>query len=130
MKCLLDTHILLWSLLQPERLSIRTAEALQDTGNELWISPISIWEILLLAEKQRIVVASADTEAWIRDVLARVPLRQAALNHEVSLKSRSVDLEHVDPADRFIAATATVYDLILLTEDERLLQSTQLHTMH
>lgn len=62
--------------------------------------------------------------------LARVPLREATLNHEVALRSRSVDLKHEDPADRFIAAAALVYDLVLLTEDERLLQSTQLHTLH
>lgn len=129
MRYLLDTHILLWSLLEPDRLSARARDALQDMGNELWISPISLWEIALLAEQQRLVIESGDPESWIRDLLARVPLKEAPLNFEVALRSRTVDLAHQDPADRFIAATALVYDLVLLTADERLLQCAQLRSL-
>ena len=130
MRYLLDTHILLWSLLEPDRLSAPLSDALQGTGNELWISPISLWEISLLAEKQRIVFESGDPESWIRDVLAQVPLKEAPLNCEVALRSRTVELEHQDPADRFIAATALVYDLVLLTADARLLRCQQLRSIH
>ena len=48
MKLLLDTHIWLWSVLEPHRLSRRVAKALQDSSNELWLSPISIWELIVL----------------------------------------------------------------------------------
>jgi len=129
MRCLLDTHILLWSLLEPERLSGQLAAELGDPRNELWISPITIWEISLLAEKGWIAIDSPSRESWMRDVLVRIPLKEAALNHEVALRSRTVDLEHQDPADRFIAATALVYDLVLMTSDERLLGSGQVRTM-
>jgi PIN domain nuclease of toxin-antitoxin system len=47
MKLLLDTHIWLWSLLEPRRLSGRVAKALADSRNELWFSPVSTWEILI-----------------------------------------------------------------------------------
>ena len=49
-----------------------------------------------------------------------MPLREAPLTREVASASRSLDLPHEDPADRFIAATAMVYDLTLVTADERL----------
>ena len=62
-------------------------------------------------------------------MLARAPLREAPVNHEVALQSRSIDLKHQDPADRFIAATALVYDLVLVTADKRLLESEQVRTM-
>ena len=129
MRWLLDTHILLWSLLEPDRLSGQLATELENPQNELWVSPISVWEIALLAEKKRILVESPDVEKWIREVLSRTPLKEAPLNHEVALTSRTVDLEHQDPADRFIAATALVYDLVLITQDERLLRSTQVRTI-
>ena len=54
-----------------------------------------------------------------------MPFKQAMINHEVAIQSRLVDLPHQDPADRFLAATAMVYDLILVTADLRLLSSKQ-----
>jgi PIN domain nuclease of toxin-antitoxin system len=45
-------------------------------------------------------------------------------NHEVAIQSRRVDLPHRDPADRLLAATAIVYDLTLVTADDRFLGST------
>jgi hypothetical protein len=54
MKSLLDTHIWLWSVLEPRRLFRRVAEALQDSHNELWVSPMSAWEILMLCRKNRL----------------------------------------------------------------------------
>ena len=49
MKLLLDTQIWLWLALEPERLRPEVAERLSDPKNELWLSPISVWEVLLLA---------------------------------------------------------------------------------
>ena len=120
MRLLLDTHILLWSLLEPERLSTRVAEALEDPANELWLSPITTWECLLFAERGRVALRP-DPPTWIRDQLARLRPREAPINHEVALHSREIYLPHQDPADRFLAATAAVYDLTLVTADTRLL---------
>lgn len=129
MKLLLDTHVLLWGLLEPERLSRRAALELEDPDNELWLSPVSAWEIAVLAEKGRISIEDPDPGEWLRKVLSCAPLREAPLNLEVALQSRSVDLRHQDPADRFIAATALVYDLVLVTADRRLLESEQVRTL-
>jgi len=67
MKLLLDTHILLWGLLEPERLNRRVAAELQNPQNEIWLSPISVWEIMILAEKGRIVL-EPDPASWVRTV--------------------------------------------------------------
>ena len=119
MKLLLDTHVILWSAAEPERFPQDIAMELENESNELWFSPISIWEILLLAEKQQIILR-ADHEKSIRKMLQKLPLREAVINHEVAIQSRYVDLPHQDPADRFLAATAMVYDLTLVTADRRL----------
>ena len=119
-KLLLDTHVFLWSLLEPQRLAERTAQELEHPDNELWLSPITIWEVMLLAEKGRIRLDSAP-EAWIEAVLATIPFKQAPMTHAVAMKSRVITLPHQDPADRFLAATAWVYDLTLITADRNLL---------
>jgi len=122
MKLLLDTHVLLWSLLDPAKLTRQVAIELENPSNELWLSPISIWEIIILAEKGRVVL-DADPVTWVRDVLRKIPVKEASLNYEVSIQSRMLDLSHEDPAGRFLAATAVVYDLTLVTADERLIVS-------
>jgi len=127
-RLLLDTHIWLWSLLEPNRLKKRVAIELEKPSNELWLSPISIWEMLILVEKGRILL-DRHPEEWVRNVFRKVPFKEAPLNHEVAIKSRALDLSHNDPADRFLAATACVYDLILVTADERMVHSTDINIL-
>lgn len=119
MRLLLDTHIWLWSLLEPSRLGRRTAAALDNPANELWLSPISVWETLMLAERRRVVLLP-DAERWVRANLERLPIREAPLNAEVAMASRALAIPSDDPADRFVAATAHVYELTLVTADVRL----------
>lgn len=120
MKLLLDTHIWFWSLAEPSRLSRRVARELGDPENEVWLSPISVWELIVLAEKGQVRLDS-EPAAWVREALRRVSLKQAPLSYEIAIESWSVELPHQDPADRFLAATARIYDLTLVTQDERLL---------
>ncbi len=122
MKLLLDTHVILWSAAEPERFPQDITMELENESNELWFSPISIWEILLLAEKRRIIL-EADHEKSVRKMLQKLPIREAVINHEVAIQSRFVDLPHQDPIDRFLAATAMVYDLTLVTADSRLIDA-------
>ncbi len=128
MKLLLDTHIWLWALLDPERLSANVRDALQSGENELWLSPVSVWEATLLAERGRVRVTS-DAQTWVRQLLDAMPRREAPLTHDVAIMSRQLTLPHQDPADRFLAATARVMGLTLVTADERLLTTTEYDVM-
>jgi PIN domain nuclease of toxin-antitoxin system len=127
-RLLLDTHIWIWSLLDPAKLSRRVRAELESPDNELWLSPISSWELLVLIEKGRVEVDKESVQ-WVTEASRAVALREAALTHEVAVESRVVDLPHQDPADRFLAATARVYDLTLVTSDERLLGSRRISTL-
>ena len=118
-KYLLDTHIFLWSLLDPSYLVKQVANELDDAGNELWLSPITTWETIILSEKGRVQLDAPPIE-WMNDVLSTLPFQEAAINHEVAMQSRAIHLPHQDPADRFIAASAKVYNLILVTADRHL----------
>ena len=126
MRLLLDTHIWLWSLRDPERLSRRLVRELDDPENELWLSPVSTWEALLLYAKGRIEVPG-DLAEWL--ALATQNLREAPLTREIALAAHRLPWPHPDPADRFLVATAQILDLTLVTADARLLGLGDIRTL-
>jgi PIN domain nuclease of toxin-antitoxin system len=121
-KLLLDTHIWLWAQLAPNNLVRRVTKAIESQANELWLSPISIWELVLLVEKRRVDL-NAEVGAWVAQALINAPIREAPLTTEVALETRRIQLPHDDPADKFLVATARVFQLTLVTADTRLLAS-------
>lgn len=127
-KLLLDTHIWLWYLLGNERLSTQLQITIPAATTELWLSPISIWETLLLAEKGRISL-QPNPVAWVDLALNTLEIREASLNHHIAILSRQIELPHQDPGDRFIAATAVYYQLTLATVDTNLTGSSWLQTL-
>jgi PIN domain nuclease of toxin-antitoxin system len=118
---LLDTHIWIWSLLAPEKLSRRVVKSLEAADVDLWLSPISIWELVMLVERKRVLL-DRPVDQWVHDAMTQAPLREAPVTHEIALESRTIILPHGDPADRLLAATARVLNLTLVTADERLLR--------
>jgi PIN domain nuclease of toxin-antitoxin system len=119
LKLLLYTHIWVWSALQPGRLSTRVARQLINPANEIWLSAVSVWELRLLHDKGRVKLVP-DAVTWIQDNLTRLNIREAPLTFEVALAISSMNLPHNDPADGFIAATAKVFGLTLVTADDQL----------
>jgi PIN domain nuclease of toxin-antitoxin system len=122
MRLLFDTHVWLWTLRDEDRLSNATRALLDDQANERWLSPVSVWEVLLLAEKKRMTM-DAEPRIWVARAIARTYAQEASMTHAIALESRLVDLPHADPADRFLVATAKVLDLHLVTADEKILRS-------
>jgi PIN domain nuclease of toxin-antitoxin system len=125
LKLLLDTHVWLWTLQDPARLGKRVRKELRDPANELWLSPISTWEALTLHAKGRIHL-HGNLDEWV--VRATAPLKEAPLTHEIASAAQRLPL-HRDPADRFLAATAQVLKLTLVTADNRLLGLGEIATL-
>ena len=117
MNLLLDTHVWIWSQLEPARIGKHLARELSASGNELWLSPVSVWEALTLMRKGRVQVD--DPIAWVERAASQ--MREAPLTQEIVRTSFALPLSHADPADRFLAATARVLRLTLATADQRLL---------
>jgi PIN domain nuclease of toxin-antitoxin system len=114
---LLDTHIWIWSKSDASRIGKRLAVELSDIHNELWLSPVSVWEALTLMQKGRIRMENP--MAWVER--AADQMREAPLTQEIVRTSFALNLPHADPADRFLAATAKVLKLTLVTADRKLL---------
>jgi len=118
---LLDTHIWFWYLIGSDRLPTGLRDLLDMPQQVSWLSPISVWEVGMLAARGRIRL-HAELRQWVVQARQQLPLQDALLNPEVALTSREITLPHRDPADHFIAATTIVYDLTLLTVDQHLTQ--------
>jgi PIN domain nuclease of toxin-antitoxin system len=126
LKLLLDTHIWLWSVLEPDRIGARTLWELESPANEKWFSPISAWELLMLVSKGRMHLDLAAPE-WIAQSTVR--LREAPLTTRIAVESRQIRIPHQDPADRFLVATAKVLGLTLVTADRTLLGISEISTL-
>jgi len=66
--------------------------------------------------------------SWLAEALERVPLKEAPLTYEVAIQTSELAFAHRDPADRFLAATALVYGLTLITVDPDLVEAEWLPT--
>src|SRR5579863_10070539 len=99
---------------------------MRNPENERWLSPISVWEALILHDKGRIHLAG-DLGDWVAKATA--PFLEAPLTHEIARISRTLPLPQHDPADRFLAATAKVLDLTLVTADAKLLGLGEIATL-
>ena len=126
MKVLLGTHIWLWALHAPSPLNPRVRAELSNPANELWLSPVSTWEALLLNARGRIRL-TVNLAEWLAQATA--PMLEAPFTHEIVLAAQQLPLPHRDPADRFLAATAQVMDLRLVTSDDHLLRLGTIRTM-
>jgi len=113
-------------LQDPKRLGRRVQQELRNPENELWLSPISTWEALTLNAKGKIRLPR-NLADWV--ARATAPMREAPLTHEIALAARQLVLPGQDPADRFLAATAQVLDLTLVTADHDLLGLGEIATL-
>ena len=102
MKFLLDTHIWIWSAVEPDRLKANVVRALDDENNELWLSPISIWELSVLVKKQRIEL-DEELEVWVKKALSHAKFREAPVTNDVVFEVSRLRFSHRDPADAIAA---------------------------
>lgn len=128
MKLLLDTHIWIWALVQPTQLSTKVRRALRQPNNELYLSPISIWEANHLHRRGRLRLKQP-FEVWVQQALENAPLREAPFTQAVALSALRIELPQPDPGDVFLAATAITMGLTLVTGDEQLIGCSQLTVM-
>ncbi len=119
MKLLLDTHIWIWGASGSKQLASRVLRELENPENELWLSPISLWELVMLFERGRVAL-DQDLDGWVSSALRAFPLHEAPITNDVALETAKVSLPHRDPADRLLVATARVFDLTLVTADRQL----------
>lgn len=118
MKCLLDTHALLWSLFEPQNLSSRVRGLLLDENNDILVSPVVFWEISLKYSKGKLElegVTPGELPEYVAnsgfDILPLAP-SDAATFHALPKTA------HKDPFDRMLVWQAIRNGLTLISKDK------------
>jgi PIN domain nuclease of toxin-antitoxin system len=120
MKLLLDTHIILWAAGQPDRLSDTARRMLLDSGNALFFSAASLWEIVI---KRNIGRDDFKVDpSRLRKLLVINGYSELAVNTEHVLRVDTLPLIHKDPFDRILIAQARSEGMVLLTVDAAVIQ--------
>jgi len=122
---LLDTHIALWLDCGDDRLHSSTRLLIDrcwQSGGTIYLSAVTAWEIALLVDTRRIEL-DIPIEAWITRFLERSGIEPVPLGRRSASRSYLLHhLEHRDPADRLLIATAIELGCPLVTYDERILR--------
>lgn len=116
MNLLLDTHVLIWWLADPGRLSERARSAIGDGGNIVFVSAVSVWEMAIKSALGKLRRPD-DLEAQMkRERFEELPIRHAHAQAVGDLR-----LLHRDPFDRMLIAQARAESLTLVTDDAKVL---------
>lgn len=113
---LLDTHLILWAALFPERLPKKARQLMNQAGNTLYFSTASIWEISIKLTRPRNDL-EIDVRQWRAGLLDN-GYQELAINSLHAISVQDLPDIHKDPFDRLLLAQAMREDLTLVTADE------------
>jgi PIN domain nuclease of toxin-antitoxin system len=120
---LLDTHVVIWSVIDDPRLGAHARKLIGDSkrSEPFHVSAITSWEIAMLVKKGKLELGQT-AQTWLRKAMQNPVWRSVPIDSTIALES--VDLPgtfHNDPADRFIVATARLNYFALITADKAIL---------
>jgi PIN domain nuclease of toxin-antitoxin system len=114
-RLLLDTHIVLWAAISPDRLSKRAQSLLREESNELVYSVASLWEIVIKSGLNR-ADFKVDPRALRRGLLENDYI-ELPVTGQHALATDALPWIHRDPFDRLLIAQAIVEGITLVTAD-------------
>jgi PIN domain nuclease of toxin-antitoxin system len=121
MKLLLDTHIFLWYIAANPLLSADTRDLIRDPDHQVYLSPVSFWEILVKHQLGKLPLPE-QPEIYLSRQRARHGLDSLALDEASVQRLTSLPSHHRDPFDRLLICQALEHGLTLITVDEAILQ--------
>jgi PIN domain nuclease of toxin-antitoxin system len=112
---LLDTHILLWTLVDPDKVPGPMRRLLEDSGNRVWFSAVSIWEIAIKHSLGRDDFPVEPATIW--KAARETGLEELAMTAEHAVGVDALPWLHRYPFDRLLVAQARVAGMKLLSLD-------------
>ncbi len=115
MRLLLDTHTLLWTLGEPASLGSRARDAIEDEGNDVFVSAVSVWEIAIKRALGKLAAPDDIVAGIASQGFSPLPISL----HHADLAG-ALPRHHADPFDRMLVAQAEAEGLTLVTRDARM----------
>lgn len=116
---LLDTCAFLWLASKPEKLSRKAKAICNDSANEVWLSDVSVWEIVLKHGAEKLDLPETP-RIWVSVQRGLLGLAKLELHESALYLSGELPDVHRDPFDRLLAAQAIERGMTLLSPDEPL----------
>ena len=116
MRLLIDTHVLLWAVGAPERLSDTARETLSTAGHQVAIGTASLWEIAIKVSRGRLDLA-ADWQAAIERGRMHMGARWLTVEPTHCGRVATLPWHHRDPFDRMLIAQALCENMTLISKD-------------
>lgn len=116
MKLLLDTHIFLWYISADPRLPATSRAAIQDPGNDCYLSVASVWEAVIKASLGKLPLP-LPAEEYLPRQRERHGIASLAIEEADVAQLARLPWRHRDPFDRLIVSQAIRHDLVILSED-------------
>jgi len=116
-KLLADTHVVLWSATAPEKIGKEARAAIEDGGNDLFVSVVTAWEIAIKQSLGKLDLPKP-AEKWVPEVIRRTGFEVADLGLAAALRVRGLAWHHRDPFDRLLIAQALENGYTVITRDE------------
>jgi len=117
-RVLLDTHILIWALIDPNRLPSAVRSKLEDPSHEVIFSVASVWEIAIKAGLGKSDFRVAPVE--IVEAARESGFVELPVNVRAALRVETLPHYHRDPFDRLLVAQAMCEPAVLYTADPQL----------
>ena len=122
-KIVLDTHVWIWLLSGEKHLSTEFKKSIQSIDDEerILISAISLWEIGMLVEKNRMKI-NMDVLDFVEQALQMSGTKLIPISPRIAIESSRLPGQvHLDPADRILIATAKEESAVLVSHDKNIL---------
>jgi PIN domain nuclease of toxin-antitoxin system len=121
MKILLDTCAFLWLTTDAAELSEKAKQTFQNTDNAIYLSSVSVWEILVKHQLGKLPLPS-DADNFIRQQCEKHFVDYLALDEKSVFQLSRLPSYHRDPFDKMLVCQAITHDLIILTSDSMITQ--------
>jgi PIN domain nuclease of toxin-antitoxin system len=115
LRLLLDTHVVIWALDKPERLSAVARQAIETEANDIFVSVVTPWELAIKGPREGLRVPDAFEEKLVDQGISLLPVLWRHTN-----PLRSMAYHHRDPFDRMLVAQALTEGMTILTADRKM----------